>query len=188
MFGTEDTNDRDILINRLSNVWGNTPGGVIASRPLMCGAFPLVSTRATAAVCDRIDNRLVVWLVAARLLSDLRTERPVCFYLSQFPFQEELRCNMFACAASRLAGTVVRLAGDSSDAVESTRVGVGMALSFVDPLGGIATIGHAAVSAEARKGDPAMQVVNRALGVGAMLTGGLDLPGADNVPECDCQT
>ncbi|WP_254511294.1 hypothetical protein [Anatilimnocola floriformis] len=91
---------------------------------------------------------------------------------------------MLAWAASRLAGAAVRLAGGSPDAVDTARVSVGALLAVVDPVGGAAALGHAAISAEARNGNPAAKVANAALTVGSILSGGLDLP-TDEFPDTE---
>ncbi|WP_254511292.1 hypothetical protein [Anatilimnocola floriformis] len=41
MFGTEDSNDRDIFGNRPNDIWGNTPGDVHGSPPSDVWGSPL---------------------------------------------------------------------------------------------------------------------------------------------------
>lgn len=92
---------------------------------------------------------------------------------------------MIAWVASRMAGLAVRLGGGSADAVDAARVGVGAAFVLVDPLGSAFALGHAAVSAAAREGNPAAKIVNGALILGTIVSGGIEVPTIDDLPDGD---
>ncbi len=90
---------------------------------------------------------------------------------------------MFAWFASRMAGSIVKVCGGSSDSVDAARVGTAALFSLVDPVGGLVGMGHAAVSAEARSGNPAAKIANSALTLGSLATGGIEFPAASDASE-----